>query len=78
MSFNYSGMPLPAYKAVENAITQRPTATALLGIDSGDRFPDYVTQRQVTSTSQNASQWDFRLFKSGFPAGIPRLTLTLL
>jgi|GEM_PF-6717023 len=65
MSFNYSGMPLPAYKAVETAVTHRPTATALLGIDSGDRFPDYVTQRQVESTSQNASQWDFRLFKNG-------------
>jgi len=41
---------MPTYSASEPALTQRPASTALLVIDSEDRFPDYVTSRAIPRT----------------------------
>jgi hypothetical protein len=65
MAFNYSGAPLNTYAAKDVAITQRPTSTAILGIDSADRFSNYAVARDSTALNNtNYSQWRFTLNKS--------------
>lgn len=41
---------MPTYSASEPALTQRPASTALLVIDSEDRFPDYTASRAIPRT----------------------------
>jgi hypothetical protein len=45
MAFNFSGAALPTYAAKDVAITQRPTSTAILAIDSEDRYKTYPDAR---------------------------------
>ena len=54
----------PFYSAQERAVTQRPVSTAILAIDSEDRFRDYDEARDITSASLNASPYDFTITKS--------------
>lgn len=57
--------PLPIYSAKDTAITQRPTSTALLAIDSEDRFTGYEESRVATTpTTRNFSPYDFTINKS--------------
>lgn len=56
--------PLPIYSAKDTAITQRPTSTALLAIDSEDRFKDYPTARAVVEGAVNATPYSFQINKS--------------
>lgn len=55
---------MPHYKASDPAITQRPTSTALLAIDSEDRFADYTVSRAVPRTAfnvLNATPYNFTI-----------------
>lgn len=63
MAFNYSGMPLGTYEAIDKAITQRPTSTAILGIDSEDRYSNYQAARDAQFPQQNWSAWNFTITK---------------
>jgi hypothetical protein len=45
-AFSYSGAPLTTYAAKDTAITQRPTSTAILAIDSEDRYKTYNDARE--------------------------------
>lgn len=45
MAFNYSGAALTTYAAKDVAITQRPTSTAILAVDSEDRYKTYPDAR---------------------------------
>jgi len=49
----------------DRAITQRPTSTSLLTIDSEDRYSDYATKRAAPAGTYalNASPYDFRITK---------------
>jgi hypothetical protein len=51
---------------VDVGITQRPPSSALLSIDSEDRFASYIEKRASTlnSNSVNASPYDFSLIKN--------------
>lgn len=49
------------YSAKDNALTERPPSSAILGIDSEDRFADYVSKRATLNTS---SPYDFTIQKS--------------
>lgn len=49
----YSNAPLPDTNARQAATTIRPSSTALLTIDSEDRYVDYVAARANTSTPYN-------------------------
>jgi hypothetical protein len=51
----------PQYSARDNAITQRPPSSAILAIDSEDRFKDYASKRANISTS---SPYNFTIQKS--------------
>lgn len=53
----------PIYSARDAAITQRPTSTAILAIDSQDRFRDNVAARDV-DTRAALSPYDFTINKS--------------
>lgn len=53
----------PIYSARDTAITQRPTSTAILAIDSEDRFADYVEARDYLS-GRNRSPYNFSINKS--------------
>ncbi len=53
----------PIYSARDTAITQRPTSTAILAIDSEDRFRDYDDARSVTDPL-NRSPYNFRITKN--------------
>lgn len=60
-----SGMPLNNYKGVDSAITQRPTSTALLAIDSEDRYKTYLQYSQATLTNGGyKSPYDFVIEKN--------------
>ena len=59
MAFNYSGAALPTYAAKDVAITQRPTSTAILAIDSEDRYKTYPLAR-----AGSTSPYDFSINKS--------------
>jgi len=52
----------PIYSARDSAITQRPTSTAILAIDSEDRFTDYDDARRVRGL--NRSPYSFSITKS--------------
>lgn len=54
----------PFYSAQERAVTQRPVSTAILAIDSEDRFRDYDESRGVVSAVPNYSPYDFTINKS--------------
>lgn len=53
----------PVYSARDTAITQRPTSTAILAIDSEDRFRDNVAARDIT-TRAASSPYDFTINKN--------------
>lgn len=57
----------PIYSARDSAITQRPTSTAILAIDSEDRFKDYL-DADIASTGSsgisNLSPYDFTIRKN--------------
>ena len=58
---------MPVYKASDPAITQRPTSTALLAIDSEDRFADYTVSRAVNRAAfnvLNATPYNFTISKA--------------
>lgn len=59
-----SGMPLNNYKGVDSAITQRPTATALLAIDSEDRYKNWLQYSEATLSSGYKSPYDFTIEKN--------------
>ena len=60
-----SALSLPTqFTARDSAITQRPTSTAILAIDSEDRFADYNDARDVTPTLANRSPYDFTIRKN--------------
>lgn len=52
----------PIYSARDSAITQRPTSTAILAIDSEDRFRDYDDAR--TLTGRNRTPYSFSITKN--------------
>ena len=53
------------FTARDTAITQRPTSTAILAIDSEDRFKDYVDARTVApATLANRSPYNFTINKN--------------
>lgn len=52
---------LPIYSARDSAITQRPTSTAILAIDSEDRFTNYDDNRSAGLGSRNESPYDFTI-----------------
>jgi len=54
----------PIYSARDSAITQRPTSTAILAIDSEDRFRDYDDARNVAAGLRNRSPYSFSINKS--------------
>jgi hypothetical protein len=56
---------LPNYSARDTAITQRPTSSAILGIDSEDRYKDYLVERLLPSSTAelNATPYDFTIQK---------------
>lgn len=58
-----SGMPLSNYRAVDPAITQRPTSTALLAIDSEDRYKNYLDYSEA-SVANYKSPYDFAIEKN--------------
>jgi hypothetical protein len=65
MAFNYSGAALPIYAARDVAVTQRPNSTAILAIDSEDRYKTYAESRQVGPLgATNRSPYDFRINKA--------------
>lgn len=51
----YSVAPLPDTNARQSAMTVRPSSTALLTIDSEDRYKDYVQSRASPSSPYNFS-----------------------
>jgi hypothetical protein len=53
----------PIYSARDTAITNRPTSTAILAIDSEDRFRDYPDARNVTDPL-NRSPYNFVITKN--------------
>ena len=65
MAFNYSGSALPVYGSKDTAITQRPTSTAILAIDSEDRYKNYPDARAFAAVgATNRSPYDFTINKS--------------
>lgn len=59
-----SSIVLPNFSARDAAITQRPTATAILAIDSEDRFRDYIDERRALPPGTiNRSPYDFTIQK---------------
>ena len=58
---------MPVYKASDPAITQRPPSSALLAIDSEDRFSDYTVSRAVLRAGYNdlnATPYNFTIVKA--------------
>lgn len=57
---------LPNYSARDSAITQRPTSTAIMAIDSEDRYKDFTEARLLPADvrSLNATPYDFTIQKS--------------
>jgi hypothetical protein len=57
---------LPNYSARDAAITQRPTSTAIMAVDSEDRYKDYEVARPVPLTVRelNATPYDFTIQKN--------------
>lgn len=54
-----------AIKGMKDATTSRPASSAILAIDSEDRFDDYtVARNSLTTTSYNASPYDFQITKN--------------
>lgn len=53
-------LPTNNYSARDTAITQRPTSTALLAIDSEDRFKTYEDSRKESGIS-NGNPYDFSI-----------------
>lgn len=60
--FAYAGASLPMYASKDAAITQRPTSTAILAIDSEDRYATYNEQRG-TIASTGSSPYSFTINK---------------
>ncbi len=57
----------PVYSARDSAVTQRPTSTAILAIDSEDRFKDYEVADTVSTGASgmaNVSPYDFTISKN--------------
>jgi hypothetical protein len=65
-TFSYVGAPLSNYTSKDVAITQRPTSTAILAIDSEDRYKTYAESRRVPEVGQlsNRSPYNFTINKS--------------
>lgn len=57
-------MLAPIYSARDSAITQRPTSTAILAIDSEDRFRTYDDARSAGLGSRNNSPYDFTITRN--------------
>jgi hypothetical protein len=51
-------------RGVKDAVTERSPAYAILGIDSEDRFKDYVEARAATLDTYNSSPYDFQITKN--------------
>jgi len=64
MPRNEYGVPLPTYSTRENTITSRSPSSALLCIDSEDRFRDYTVSRASTSGTGVNSPFDFTIQKN--------------
>ena len=62
-AFNFSGMPLPVVHSTEKTRTQRPVSTAILGIDSEDRYTSYAYPR-TASTLDLTTPYEFTITKS--------------
>lgn len=73
MAFNYSGTALPTYAAKDTAITQRPTSTAILAVDSEDRYKTYPDARQGSLSPYSFSINKTESLMNGF---FTRLALT--
>lgn len=73
MAFNYSGAALPSYAAKDTAITQRPTSTAILAIDSEDRYKTYPEARTGSLSPYSFSINKAESLMNGF---FTRLALT--
>ena len=54
----------PIYSARDTAVTQRPTSTAILAIDSEDRFRDYDDARSILPGLRNRSPYSFSITKN--------------
>lgn len=54
-------LPTRNYSATDTAITQRPTSTALLCIDSEDRYADYPEARDSVSVAYNNDPYSFTI-----------------
>lgn len=60
-------MQPPHYSARDSAITQRPTSTAILAIDSEDRFRSYLEERAINPVVGGArafNNYSFRISKN--------------
>jgi hypothetical protein len=53
-----------AIKGMKDATTSRPAASAILAIDSEDRFKDYPESLTVTTGAYNDSPYDFQITKN--------------
>jgi hypothetical protein len=58
----HTGVTLANYKGIDSAITQRPTSTALLAIDSEDRYKDW-NEYFTSNGSTYKSPYDFTIEK---------------
>jgi hypothetical protein len=59
----HTGVTLANYRGVDSAITQRPTSTALLAIDSEDRYESYTQSRVVSTSFYNWNPYNFVIEK---------------
>ena len=69
---------LPIYSARDTAITQRPTSTAVLAIDSEDRFNDYTESRRFDPLLANNYSFTIRKNESIMNGFFTRLGITEL
>ena len=53
-----------ASKGFRDATTSRPSSSAILAIDSEDRFKDFIQARSASLASYNASPYDFQITKN--------------
>jgi hypothetical protein len=60
----HTGFQSHRYNGISEATTIRPPATALLTIDSADRFQSQVQRRSTDSTARNYSAYDFTITKN--------------
>lgn len=56
-------LPTRNYAGIDGAITQRPVASAIFGVDSEDRYRNMADQRQVGLTGATANCYNFSINK---------------